>query len=161
MSADALAVESSVFWLRTGTALLCGVAIGIERQLRGKASGVRTCALICMGTELFIALGNSFPTGTADPTRALGQVITGIGFLGAGTILAREGRILGLTSAAVIWVLAALGAAIGLGYVEVALVFTLLTLVVLIGVEMLESWWASLRKGSVERELSHLELDQS
>ena len=161
MPYEALSIDSATFWIRLGTAALCGSLIGVERQLRGKAAGVRTCTLICIGTEVFVALGASFPSAHADPTRALGQVITGIGFLGAGAILAREGRILGLTSAAVIWMLAALGSAIGLGYVKAALVFTLVTLFVLIGVEMLETWWARLRRGSVERELDNLELRTS
>lgn len=161
MAAEALSIESAAFWVRVGTAALCGGAIGIERQLRGKAAGVRTCTLICLGTEIFVALGSSFPAAQADPTRALGQVITGIGFLGAGAILSREGRIMGLTSAAVIWMLAALGGAIGLGYVKAALVLTLITLAVLIGVEALETGWARLRQGSMERELDHLELRTS
>lgn len=161
MAADALNPESAAFWTRVGTAALCGGAIGIERQLRGKAAGVRTCTLICLGTELFVALGASFPASQADPTRALGQVITGIGFLGAGAILARDGRIQGLTSAAVIWMLAGLGAAIGLGHVRAALILTLITLAVLIGVELLETGWAKLRKGSMDRELDHLELRTS
>lgn len=158
MPSDALLIESHTFWLRIGVAFLCGAIIGIERQLRGKAAGIRTCILICLGTEVFVALGASFPAAQADPSRALGQVITGIGFLGAGAILSREGRIMGLTSAAVIWILAALGSAIGLGYMRAALVLTLVTLVTLIGVEAIESWWARLRQGSTERELSQLEL---
>ena len=161
MAADPLSIESAAFWARLGAAALCGCIIGIERQLRGKAAGVRTCTLICLGTEVFVALGASFPTNQADPTRALGQVITGIGFLGAGAILAREGRILGLTSAAVIWMLAALGATIGLGHIGAALILTMVTLVVLIGVEMLETGWARLHKGSMDRSLENLELRTS
>jgi putative Mg2+ transporter-C (MgtC) family protein len=75
----------------------------------------------------------------ADPTRVLGQVVTGIGFLGAGVILTREGRILGVTTAAVIWVLAAIGCLIGFGYLQTAMVISLLTLGVLLGVEAAES----------------------
>ena len=152
-------LDSAEFWLRVGTAILCGAAIGIERQLRGKASGVRTCILVCLGTEVFIALGASFPTSVADPARVLGQVITGIGFLGAGLILSRDGRVLGVTSAAIIWMLAGLGAAIGLGYIRAAIVLTLITLVVLIGVEALETLWARLRRGSADRGLEHLEIE--
>lgn len=161
MPYEALSIDSAVFWTHLGAAALCGIVIGIERQLRGKAAGVRTCTLICVGTELFVSLGASFPSATADPTRVLGQVITGIGFLGAGAILAKEGRIMGLTSAAVIWMLAAIGSAIGIGYIKAALIFTLVTLFVLIGVEILETSWAKLRRGSVDRELDNLELRTS
>ena len=135
---EVLSPESTVFWLRVGTALLAGGAIGLERQLRGKVAGMRTSILICLGTEIFVALGNSFPNDRTDPTRVLGQVVTGIGFIGAGVILAREGRILGVTTAAVIWMLAALGALIGLGYLEATLVLTVITLLVLVGVEKLD-----------------------
>ena len=149
-------IELRSFWLRVGTAVLCGAAIGLERQLRGKAAGVRTCILVCLGTEVFVALGASFPISHTDPSRVLGQLITGIGFLGAGVILARDGRVLGVTSAAVIWMLAALGAAAGLGYIGAALVLTMITLVILIGVEAIETGWSRLRRGSADRNLESL-----
>src|SRR4029450_5383865 len=113
---DPLDPGSMEFWFRLGTAILCGGIIGLERQLRGKAAGIRTSILICLGTELFVTLGASFGGERVDPTRVLGQVVTGIGFLGGGVILAREGLVVGVTSAAVIWVLAAPGALIGLGH---------------------------------------------
>lgn len=157
--ADALNVGEPTFWLRIGAAVLCGGAIGIERQLRGKAAGVRTCILVCLGTEVFIALGDAFDPARTDPSRVLGQVITGIGFLGAGVILAREGKLLGVTSAAVIWLLAGLGAVIGLGHLATALVLTLITLLVLIGVEALETGWLRFRRGKGEQTpFDHLEL---
>ena len=150
MTPDALSPASLVFWLRVGTALLCGAAIGLERQFRGKVAGVRTSILICLGTEVFVTLGAAFAPDAADPTRVLGQVVTGIGFLGAGVILARGDRILGVTTAAVIWNLAALGCLIGLGYLKAAIVLTAVTLVVLVGVEKLEWLWErrDLRRGS-------------
>src|SRR5918992_3632699 len=113
---DPLDPQSVEFWLRLGTAIFCGGIIGLERQLRGKAAGMRTSILICLGTELFVGLGASFAGDRVDPTRVLGQVVTGIGFLGGGVILSRGGALVGGTSAAVIWVLAALGSLIGLGY---------------------------------------------
>ncbi len=159
LGADALNLDSASFWQQIGTAVLCGGAIGTERQLRGKAAGVRTSILICLGTAVFVALGDSFPGARSDPSRVLGQVITGIGFLGAGVILSRNGQILGVTSAAVIWMLAALGALIGLGHLATALVLTLCTLGVLIGVELLESAWSRLRRGNVSRGLDRLEIE--
>ena len=136
---EALSPGSKEFWLHVGTAIACGGAIGLERQLRGKANGVRTSILICLGTSLFVSLGATFAPERADPTRVLGQVVTGIGFLGAGVILTREGRVLGVTTAAVIWLLAAIGCLVGVGYLSTALVITLVTIAVLLGIEALES----------------------
>lgn len=136
MIPESLSPDSRVFWLHLGTAIVCGGVIGLERQIRGKASGVRTSIMICLGTSLFVALGAT--AVQADPTRVLGQVVTGIGFLGAGVILTREGRILGVTTAAVIWVTAAIGCLIGFGYLKTSLVITLVTIALLLGVEYLE-----------------------
>jgi putative Mg2+ transporter-C (MgtC) family protein len=135
----ALDPASPIFWRHVGTACLCGGAIGLERQLRGKVAGMRTSILICLGTTLFVSLGVSLSPPPLDPTRVLGQVVTGIGFLGAGVILARGDRIVGVTTAAVIWVLAALGSLIGAGRLQAAMVGTLLTLLVLVGVEGAET----------------------
>jgi putative Mg2+ transporter-C (MgtC) family protein len=150
--------DSPEFWLRLGTAILCGGIIGLERQLRGKAAGIRTSILICLGTQLFVGLGASFAGDRVDPTRVLGQVVTGIGFLGGGVILAREGAVVGVTSAAVIWVLAALGSLIGLDHLLAALVLTLVTVGLLIGVEFLESIFRRLREGATDRELERIDL---
>jgi putative Mg2+ transporter-C (MgtC) family protein len=156
---DALNPETRAFWLHLGTAVLCGGLIGVERQLRGKAAGIRTSILICLGTAIFVALGASMPA-QADPTRVLAQVVSGIGFVGGGVILARKGLVTGVTSAAVIWVLAALGALIGLGYLGATLVLTLATLGILIGVELLESAFRRLRQGATDRELENIEIEQ-
>jgi putative Mg2+ transporter-C (MgtC) family protein len=158
-SFDPLDPGAPEFWLRLGTAILCGGIVGLERQLRGKAAGIRTSILICLGTQLFVALGASFAGDRVDPTRVLGQVVTGIGFVGGGVILAREGAIIGVTSAAVIWVLAALGSLIGLGHLLAALVLTLVTVGLLTGVELLESMFRRLREGATERELDRIDLE--
>lgn len=147
------------FWLRLGTAILCGGIVGLERQLRGKAAGIRTSILICLGTQVFVALGASFAGDRVDPTRVLGQVVTGIGFVGGGVILAREGAIIGVTSAAVIWVLAALGSLIGLGHLLAAILLTLVTVGLLTGVELLESVFRRLREGATDRELERIDLE--
>jgi putative Mg2+ transporter-C (MgtC) family protein len=157
-SFDPLDPDTQVFWLRLGTAILCGGIIGLERQLRGKAAGIRTSILICLGTQLFVSLGSSFGGERVDPTRVLGQVVTGIGFLGGGVILAREGAVIGVTSAAVIWVLAALGSLIGLGHLVAAMVLSVVTVGLLIGVELLESIFRRLREGATDRELEQIDL---
>jgi putative Mg2+ transporter-C (MgtC) family protein len=156
----ALDPENRVFWQHLGTALLCGGLIGIERQLRGKAAGIRTSILICMGTAIFVVLGASINATHVDPTRVIAQITSGIGFLGGGVILARKGLITGVTTAAGIWVLAALGGLIGFGHLQAAIVLTLVTLGVLIGVELLEGMFRRLRQGATDRELDSIELEQ-
>ena len=127
------------FWTVIGYAVLCGGIVGFERQFRGKAAGVRTSILVCLGTAVFIHLGVAIPGEGADPTRVLGQLLTGIGFLGAGVMFSNRGVVSGVTTAAVIWVLAAIGAAIGLGHYTGALVLAVVTVVLLVGIQLLES----------------------
>lgn len=134
-------------WAELGTVLLCGFIIGLERQLRGKPAGIRTSILIVMGTYVFIAASMSVNSTMTDPSRIIGQVITGVGFLGAGVILARDGMVLGVTSAATIWVLAAIGVCIGIGLDLVAIKLTVLSVVVLVGIDVLENSSAALRRG--------------
>ncbi len=142
------------FALQLGVAVLCGAIVGIERQLRGKAIGIRTSILICLGTQVFIRLSTELaePSPIVDPTRVLGQVVTGIGFLGAGVILAKGGAITGVTSAAVVWMLAAIGSTIGVGRPIEAFTLSMLVVVVLIGVRMLERAFKRLGGGSDEPE---------
>ncbi|MDG2332699.1 MAG: MgtC/SapB family protein [Myxococcota bacterium] len=135
------------FWIKVGYSIVSGGLVGLERQIRGKPVGVRTSILICLGTSIFVELGGVLGAVTGDPTRVLGQVVTGIGFLGAGVMLARGGVVSGVTTAAVIWILAAIGACIGLGYAQAGLVFAFLTISILIGVGLLESGFRRLRTG--------------
>ncbi len=140
-------VSSTDFWIKIGVAVLCGAMIGLERQLRGKPSGIRTSIFICMGTALFITLGTTHSGPGADSTRVLGQVVTGVGFLGAGVIMTRGINISGVTSAAVVWVLAALGSTVGFGHYAEALSLTFMTVVILAGIGFLENRFSHLRKG--------------
>jgi putative Mg2+ transporter-C (MgtC) family protein len=135
------------YWLQVGAAVFCGGLVGLERQLRGKPAGIRTSALVCLGTAMFVRLGAGAVTESADPTRVIGQVVTGIGFLGAGVIMTRGGLVTGVTSAAVIWVLAAIGAAVGLGHLTGAVALTFVTVGILVGVETLEVTFRRLRQG--------------
>jgi putative Mg2+ transporter-C (MgtC) family protein len=133
------------FWLKILLSIFCGGIIGLERQIRGKPAGIRTSILICLGTQVFVSYGISLDHG--DQYRVLAQVVTGIGFLGAGLIISQEGTVRGVTSAAVIWVLAAIGVTIGLGHFLEAVVFVLVTVTVLSGVEYLENSIKQLRSG--------------
>lgn len=139
------------FWIRIGLTIFCGGIIGMERQLRGKPAGIRTSILICLSTQVFVSLSLTFKDITPDPSRVLGQVVTGIGFLGAGVMMAREDIVKGVTSAAIIWILSGIGAAIGLGYYPGALALTFVSVSVLLGVEMLENTFRKLRRGSHAR----------
>lgn len=147
MNSDILNPFSLDFWIRLGVTIFCGGIIGLERQLRGKPAGIRTSILICLGTETFITLGIYLSPNTVDASRVLGQVVTGIGFIGAGVIMGKKNIVKGVTSAAIIWVLAAIGASIGLGLLKTAVALTLVTVGVLIGVEFLESCFLKLRRG--------------
>jgi putative Mg2+ transporter-C (MgtC) family protein len=135
-----------------GVAVLCGGIVGLERQLRGKPAGVRTSILVCVGTSIFIHLGSSIAGPGSDPSRVLGQLVTGVGFLGAGVMFAREGVVIGVTTAAVIRVLAAIGAAIGLGRFTGAVALSAVIVAVLVGVELLESSVKRLTRGVHRRE---------
>lgn len=150
----------AALWSRVGAALLCGGIVGFERQLRGRPAGVRTSSLICLGTAMFVYLGMSLREEGGDATRVLGQVVTGVGFLGGGVIMTRDGLVTGVTSAAVVWVLAAVGAAIGAGKFGIGFAVSVVTVTVLVGVEKLEHAFAQLRRG-VHAQKPELELDST
>ena len=129
------------FLVHCGAAALCGGMIGLERELRRKPAGFRTNILICVGAAMYMTVGLlviDIDNRAGDPTRIAAQVVTGIGFLGAGAILQSNGRVSGLTSAATIWVVAAIGIIAGAGHPILAFVascMVVLTLVVLREVE--------------------------
>jgi putative Mg2+ transporter-C (MgtC) family protein len=118
--------------LQLALSVLLGGAIGLERELRNKPAGLRTNVLICMGATFFTALSIHIG-GPGDPGRIAAQVLTGVGFIGAGTILHLRGAVTGLTSAATIWVVTAIGMAVGAqAYVD-AIGATALVGIVLVG----------------------------
>lgn len=141
----------SEFWIAVAVACFCGALIGVERQLRGKPAGIRTSMLICLGTMVFVRLGSDVVNPAGDGTRVLGQIITGVGFIGAGVMLAREGLVRGVTSASVIWILAAIGSLAGFGRHFAALAVALLVLAVLSGVQYLEHIVVHLRQDEYEK----------
>ena len=124
--------------LQLALATLLGGAIGLERELGGKPAGLRTNILICIGSALYTQLSLSMVHGAVDATRVAGQIVTGVGFIGAGTILHARGAVVGLTSAATIWVVAAIGVALGAGHYAEALLTTLVVLIVLQGLGRVE-----------------------
>jgi putative Mg2+ transporter-C (MgtC) family protein len=138
------------FWVGVVYTLLCGFIIGVERQVRGKPVGIRTSILICLGTMLFIHLG-VWVNGGSDSPRILGQIITGIGFLGAGVIMNKEGLVSGVTSASVVWLLAGIGTAIGFHFYTGAVIISFIALGVLVGVQYLEDIFKNLQHGVHQR----------
>ncbi|CAH1606158.1 membrane protein [Vibrio jasicida] len=138
-------------WPALACCAINGLMIGIERQTRGKPVGIRTAILVISGTYLFMSMAVSLSPNTLDQARVLGQIITGVGFLGAGVMMTQDGKIHGVTSAAVIWVLAGLGLMIGLGYLTQSVVITVLALTVLLGVDRAENHVKALRRGVHQR----------
>ncbi len=120
--------------LRLLLAVALGAGIGYQRERSNKPAGLRTHALICLGSALFAVVGIfGFGEG-ADPSRVAAAVVTGIGFIGAGVIVRglREEHVVGLTTAASIWVTAAIGLACGVGMYLIAFIIAVITVVVLI-----------------------------
>jgi putative Mg2+ transporter-C (MgtC) family protein len=116
-------MEAGRFFLpRLAFAVLCGGIVGIERELKNKPAGIKTNILICVGSALYTSVSiliseSHISEGHyGDPARVAAQIVSGIGFLGGGTIIQSKGTILGLTTAATIWVVAAIGLCVGLGH---------------------------------------------
>ena len=125
------------FIVRLVVSLVCGIVIGIERKTRSKEAGIRTHAIVCMAACLFMIISKYMTTGqftesgvaSGDPTRIASTVVTGIGFLGAGIIMYRRDVMYGLTTAAGVWATAAIGMAIGSGFIVLGAVATVLILI--------------------------------
>jgi putative Mg2+ transporter-C (MgtC) family protein len=119
--------------IQLALAVVLGGVIGLERELSGKPAGLRTNVLICAGATFFTVLSLQIAGDRGDPARVAAQILTGIGFIGAGTILHTRGAVTGLTSAATIWMVTAIGMAVGSkAYLE-AVGATALVIVVLMG----------------------------
>lgn len=127
--------------VRIVISVVCGGVIGVERGMKNRPAGLRTYMLVCLGSCL-IMLTNQYiwqMTGTGDPVRLGAQVVSGIGFLGAGTIIkTNHNQIKGLTTAAGLWSCAAVGLALGVGFYEAAVVAGLAVFFVLTGLQRLD-----------------------
>lgn len=132
--------------LKVLLAIFVGGAIGIEREFRDKAAGFRTLIFICLGSTLFTLFSLELGADEgADPTRIASNIVVGVGFLGAGVILRKGGHVLGLTTAATIWLVAALGVGIGAGRYALVLAVTAIALAVLLLFPPVERWIDRLR----------------
>ncbi len=124
------------------TTLLCSI-IGGEREIRHKGAGLRTHILVGLGSALFVLISFHIVeifknTTLVDPTRIITGIVTGIGFLCAGTIIRCESNVIGLTTAATLWIVSGIGMAVGAGVYAGAIVFTLVVFFVLVGARSFE-----------------------
>lgn len=128
-------IQYSPVFLQLILATLLGSLLGVERSLAHKTAGMRTYALVSLGAALFVIIGQDVLTGmpngiTFDPLRVAAQVISGIGFLGAGLIFFNQEKLQGLTTAAGLWVAAGIGMAVGFNQFEIAIFTTLITFLI-------------------------------
>jgi putative Mg2+ transporter-C (MgtC) family protein len=123
--------------LRLLVALVLGAVVGLERERQERAAGLRTVTMVSLGSCLFTIVG-AYAFGQTDPSRVAAQIVTGIGFLGAGTIFLRKDLVRGLTTAATIWTVAAIGMAVGTAEYVIAIFTTLLILSVLMVLKPIE-----------------------
>ena len=120
-----------------------GATIGLEREMRRKPAGLRTNILIALGSALFTTISLQLAAAGGTPDRIAAQIVTGIGFLGAGAILRSGKNVHGMTTAATIWVNAAIGMAAGAGEYAMAMVATFVTLIVLVILPPVETYFDS------------------
>lgn len=135
------------YMIRLLAALLVGGLVGLERELHGKPAGLRTNILMSIGSCIFMIISIEVAREggvAADPGRIAAQVVTGVGFLCAGTIIRSRFSVSGLTTAATLWVLSALGLAIGAGYIFLSAIGAVLITATLIGIRYIESALARL-----------------
>jgi putative Mg2+ transporter-C (MgtC) family protein len=136
-----LSPDLAVALVKIALAMFCGSLLGLERELKEKPAGLRTFMLITTGSCLFVIVGTFIAeewTDGADPGRVAAQVVAGIGFLGAGTIIHSRGSVHGLTSAATIWLSAGIGIAIAVDLAFLAIIVTFLVMGMLVGLRQIE-----------------------
>lgn len=150
-----MSVDLEIFFRILAAAAL-GAVIGFERERSHKSAGLRTNALVAMGAALLTVISQSFEGPGADPSRIVSNIIVGIGFIGGGVIIREGGKVSGITTAATLWVVAAIGVAVGMGFYRealfsVAVVYFILTILWLVerktGKKLL---YPSLRSESIE-----------
>jgi putative Mg2+ transporter-C (MgtC) family protein len=131
---------AGLFFLpRVFISLVCGTIIGSERELFNKVAGMKTLMLVCLGSTLFATISMFVgQKAGVDETRIIGQIVTGIGFLGAGVILQSKNGVYGMTSAANIWFTGAVGCVIGIGEYELAIMLSIISIVFLISFRFFE-----------------------
>lgn len=137
-------IADSDILIRIIFSIVLGSIIGLERELTNKSAGLRTQIMVCLGSCLFTILSiygfstavTLYPLG--DPSRVAAQIITGIGFIGAGTVLRQGLTVTGLTTASTLWIVAAIGMACGCGKISIAVVSTILAVAILVLIRVFE-----------------------
>ena len=137
-------IADSDILVRIIFSIVLGSIIGLERELTNKSAGLRTQIMVCLGSCLFTILSiygfstavTLYPLG--DPSRVAAQIITGIGFIGAGTVLRQGLTVTGLTTASTLWIVAAIGMACGCGKISIAVVSTILAVAILVLIRVFE-----------------------
>lgn len=133
--------------LKLLVSMVLGAAVGVEREFNEKPAGLKTNVLICIGSTLFTIVSEyAFQNPTLQDYHIAAQIVTGIGFLGAGAIMREGERVTGLTTAALIWVVAAIGMAVGMGHFLLATVATFGSLLVQIGLGQMDIFMDRLRQ---------------
>jgi putative Mg2+ transporter-C (MgtC) family protein len=138
-----------------------GAIIGIEREYKSKSAGLRTMILVCTGSCIFTILSSKIGSDNAD--RIAANIVTGIGFLGAGVIFKEHNRVNGITTATTIWIVSALGMAIGSGYIQLAFTTTFLVIIILSGLIFVQSLIEKLnqlKEYSIEFDSDELEYEE-
>lgn len=147
MAIDVLLLKD--IFIKLALALVCGGVLGIERERRNRPAGFRTYMLVCIGSTLVMATNQYICDvfGTGDPSRLGAQVVSGLGFLGAGTIVtAANSKVKGLTTAAGLWSAGGIGLAIGIGFYEGAIVGTVMIFIAMVVLHSLDGWIMSANK---------------
>jgi len=133
-------MTSTEFTIRLLSAAVAGLVIGFERQWNNRSAGIRTTTLVAIGAALFVLLSINITEDRGDVTRIIGQVVTGIGFLGAGIIFKEGLNVRGLTTAATVWCSAAIGCLSAAGYYTEALIGTFTIMLVNLLLKPLHKW---------------------
>jgi len=130
-------------------AIVFGALIGLEREFHGKPAGLRTNILICLGAAIFTILSAKIAAGAtgSDPSRIVAQIVTGVGFIGAGAIMRSGDGVLGITTAAVIWLVSSIGVACGAGFYMLAAMATLFAIISLLLLHPVDIFVRKYRKG--------------
>lgn len=125
-------MDDKTLLITVGIALLSGLLIGLERQYHHKTAGIRTHTLVAVGASIFVLISNEIHNNnpSVDLTRVVGQVVVGVGFLGAGVIMRQGASIQGLNSAATIWCSAALGCMAGLGWYLESIILSIIVVLI-------------------------------
>jgi putative Mg2+ transporter-C (MgtC) family protein len=137
-----------IFFINVGVAILCGGTIGLERQMRQKPAGLRVCILVVLTSASFTTMGVELSEDVGDAVRVLSALMSAVGFLGAGVIFSQSGRVQGITTATLIWALAAVGAVIGFGFPATAIAATLVVMGVLWLIDRIERQFPALRRNT-------------